>query len=129
MLLREKCNFCWIIKKNVNTWMVIFIPLPGPQNSTTKEHGHPGEAAVLLLLLYHWGHHVTGLDPGQRTLGHVYYRGQVGLSQWFFCIYFFLGMVILNSPGVKTSHFHFSLWSKGWFCLKFFKEVCACFCF
>lgn len=49
----------------------------GPEDSHAEEYGHTRQAAVLLFLLYHWRHYVSGLVPGQKYPRYVQHWGQV----------------------------------------------------
>ena len=52
----------------------------GAEDAAAEKYGHSGQAAVLLLLLHHRLHHVSGMDAGSPCPGHVHHWCQVGFQ-------------------------------------------------
>ena len=73
---KRECRGKW------NLFWHSLLYLPVPQDSPAEEHGHLGEAAVLLLLLHHRPDHAAGMGAGPGHPRHVHHRCQVCVA-WF----------------------------------------------
>ena len=51
------------------------------KSSAADQHGRARQAAVVLLVLHHRGHHAAGLGAGSSNPRHVHYRRQVCFPQ------------------------------------------------
>ena len=49
----------------------------GAQDASTDQYGSAWQTVIILLILYHWLHHVSWLDARETSTRYVYHRRQV----------------------------------------------------